>query len=196
MLPSDLKVAISRALGVPAPSVAAHARALREAGYLPKQGRGAAAARMGARECARLLVGVAGAMGPSEAVVQLERFEDTRAEHVAGRGVLHGLGLEGDDVSAVGALARIIEAASDGSMDRVLQEARMRPAQAVAAFEVTLALGPPVRMQVRFNGYQGEVARERLDYASPVPEGMMPRMRTLRALGGESLVSLGRALRS
>lgn len=196
LLPSDLHAAVSRALGVPEPRVAAYARALREADLLPRLGRGAAAARMGPAECARLLVAVAGALGPSEAVAQVEAYGRTRVEDTTGRGVLNALGLEDGDISAVDAVARIVGAVAEGAMDRVLESQRVRPGQAASAFEATFNLSHPVRLQVRFTGFQGESARERVDYASPLPEGLMPRMRTLRAVGGESLVSLGRALRS
>lgn len=194
LLPAELQACLARHLDLPAGSVSAHARRLREAGVLNHRGRGQSASRQGPGEAAVLLVALAGSLGPSDAASQVAAYAGTRLRRGSGKGVLHGIGLEDEGLDAVGAVRRVMESASDGRLDDALREAGIQPGYADAAFQATFVLDPPVRMQIRFSGYSGASGRESLDFATPDGAGR-PRMWTMRTVEGSALVSLGRAFR-
>jgi len=181
-------------LGVPAARVTVFARQMREAGLLSKHGRGMYAARMTARDCAALLVGVAGAEGPADAVAQFQRFHETRLVGAAKPGILSDLGLDDPGKSGVDAITDIIEAVRSGALEEILGQARLNLEQAKDAFAVRLRISHPVRLEIRFRSTN---AVETRDYGEDLPaNAFVPDLVTDRTMSGLSLVSLGLALRA
>lgn len=115
MVPNQLQTLVSDAVGVPFATVHVYARALREAGYLSKGGRGRSSVQMTPADAATLLLALMGASAPSGAADALVIMHGMRlSAHSQSTRVLACLA--GGDLDAVGALATLIEAIISGRL--------------------------------------------------------------------------------
>ena len=197
VLPSKMQEQVAKALAVGTASVTVHARYLREAGVLTKQGRGLSAAVMGAKDCAALLLGIVASQGPAEAAARYGEFKGAFLEGTGGSGtVLRDLGFDERELSAVGVLERFIESVRDGTAAGVLARARVAEANAGAAFRLQFQLGHPASLRLDYRGTQASDVEWREFVNRGEDEGHPTELRTYRVISAAPVFSLGYALRT
>jgi len=194
LLPAKLNETMSREMDVELSLVTSHARRLREAGFMSVGGRGNSAAQMTPRDGATLLIAVAGSESPSVGPAAVKAYARAVTAGGAPVGVLGSLGLSERGLDACTAMQILLQAASDGNLDKALRAAGVEPGDAASnAFEAAFMVTAPVRLQIRFAGFKGESAKEQVTYATDI-HLPPPRTRTMRLVAGKAIVSCGRAL--
>ncbi len=143
--PAQLVETVSRATGVPLPTMVDIDRKLVKGNLRTKGGRGLNAALMTPLDAARLLTAVLGNPQANESASTVRRYADTRVDQVRSSGRLYA-GVDLDDLallvaghSFVDGLASLIKSASTGSLAKLFTEPSENGAPHIEVFAFTRA---------------------------------------------------------
>lgn len=191
MVPTQLQQIVAEALDVPQPSVAFHARRLREAGFLTKGGRGRSAPSMRPTDAARLAFAVVASEQGMDSATVLHDFSEfaTVPNSCTGK-ILEQLG--GVDLNALAAVESLFRGLANGSFADAMH--RIDPQ---ANLDRELYLMVRLRGAVRAVGIGFQSSRTIgqcifLEGRSVVPSGY----ERVHRIFGHTLMSIAKAFRS
>lgn len=194
MLPAELQEHVARITGLPLKSVIVYNRSLREAGLLTQRGRGVASPSMTATDAARLLLAICVASGPADAV---ERYSTFSAMRCSDAKVVDALGFfpfQNSDVGPMEALAMMIEAVRDGTLQRHMRTAGYAESGMPDVFRFAFMLTQPCFFQIQMASLSGPPAHRWFLPEEESPPA--PSMTTGRYLDGRAIFTLGVSLRA
>jgi hypothetical protein len=179
--PAQLVNAVSKATGVPLPTIVDIDRKLVTANLRTKGGRGLSVARMTPLDAARLLTAVLASPQANASAEAVERYAQTRVDRAQSSDKLFGATKLADLAarpardSFVDALAALIASASTGALAKLLYDASIRLVPSIEVFAFTRA----TKGRIRIAGLPDRDA-VRVEYILATPDEIPGRGRKAR----------------
>jgi hypothetical protein len=163
MTPGELVQVMGKVLGIPEATVAVHDRYLRAAGLRSKAGRGRGAARVTARDAARLLTAILGSGEVRHAVHSVKRYSETCPQRWASTKKLFSkigiaeLAALPTDHSFVDALEAMLGSAATGSLAAWLTAEAKRARRARVRIAPLIEVAPLIEIALLTPGTVGDI---------------------------------------